>query len=171
MGDCERRDTKQIQQMSACTSPTPSSAKMPNAPRKDKAMKRAREADAILDIRIKVRMDGIDERFKEATKEIEEEFDEDFGHRRFKQAVQGNFAKEDEGRWRKVEGTFETFKDYVDWTAHGEHDMERVTDGMESMIDLIKKQRSLLQKQKELIHAMVEAQCVVEESVKRMRAV
>ena len=24
MGDCERRDTKQIQQMSACTSPTPS---------------------------------------------------------------------------------------------------------------------------------------------------
>ena len=49
--------------------------------------------------------------------------------------------------------------------------MERVTDGMESMIDLIKKQRSLLQKQKELIHAMVEAQCVVEESVKRMRAV
>jgi len=27
VGDCERRDTKQIQQMSACTSPTPSSAK------------------------------------------------------------------------------------------------------------------------------------------------
>jgi hypothetical protein len=29
----------------------------------------------------------------------------------------------------------------------------------------------LLQKQKKLIHAMVEAQCVVEDSVKKMRAV